>query len=197
MSDIGRRPSFFATPAEFRSWLEQQHATSEELWVGFYKKGSGTPSITWDEAVGEALCFGWIDGIRKRIDDLSYMIRFTPRKPGSTWSTVNIKRVEELTQAGRMQPAGLRAFEERSAAKSGIYSYEQRDGVQLDAADEAEFRANRQAWDFFQSQPAWYKKAAIWSVVSAKKDETRRRRLASLIEHSAQGQTLPALTRNA
>jgi uncharacterized protein YdeI (YjbR/CyaY-like superfamily) len=145
--------------------------------------------------VDAALCFGWIDGIRKRIDDQRYMIRFTPRKPGSTWSAVNINRVEELMRQGLMRPAGLKAFEERAAEKSGIYSYEQKDGVQLDAADEAQFRANEPAWDFFQSQPASYRRAALWWVVSAKKDETRRKRLANLIEYSAQGQTLPSLTR--
>lgn len=187
-------PTFFATPAELRDWLAAHHAEARELWVGFYKKRSGQPSITWPEAVDEALCVGWIDGVRKSIDDDRYTIRFTPRKPGSIWSAVNVKRVEDLTEQGRMRPAGLTAFAGRSAAKSGIYAYEQPD-VALDAAAEQEFQANRPAWDFFQAQPAWYRKAAIWWVISAKQDQTRRKRLATLITDSARGRTLAQLTR--
>ena len=188
-------PTFFPTPADFRAWLERNHDTKAELLVGFYKKGSGRPSITWPESVDQALCFGWIDGVRRGIDDESYTIRFTPRKVTSTWSSVNIKRVGELTSEGLMRPAGLEAFERRSAAKSGIYSYEQRREAKLDAEQERQFRAHEQAWSFFQSQPAGYRRTATYWVVSAKRDETRRRRLATLIDDSANGRRLRHLTR--
>ncbi len=162
--------------------------------MGFHKKGSGLPSITWPEAVDQALCFGWIDGIRKSIDDTSYMIRFTPRKARSTWSAVNIKRAQELAELGLIHPAGIAAFEARTADRSGVYSFEQRGAVALGEELEEEFRANAVAWDFFQTQAPSYRKAAIWWVISAKKDETRRRRLAALIEDSTQGRTVPSLT---
>ncbi|HWM92332.1 MAG TPA: YdeI/OmpD-associated family protein [Thermoanaerobaculia bacterium] len=178
---------FFSTPSEFRAWLEKHHEREKELLVGFYKKGSGKPSITWPESVDEALCFGWIDGVRKSLGEESYMIRFTPRKPSSNWSAVNVARVEELSREGRMRPAGLKAFEERSEAKTGIYAYEQKDAATLEKAEERQFKANKPAWEFFHSQPAWYRKTAIWRVVSAKKEETRKKRLATLIEESAQG----------
>ena len=180
-------PTFFAAPEKFRAWLEKHHKTEQELLVGFYKKGSGLPSITWPESVDEALCFGWIDGVRKSLGEDSYTIRFTPRKPGSNWSAVNVARVEELSRLGRMHPAGLAAFEKRSEAKTGIYAYEQKEGAALEKAEEKQLRANKAAWEFFQSQPAWYKRTAIWRVVSAKKEETRRKRLAKLIEESAAG----------
>jgi uncharacterized protein YdeI (YjbR/CyaY-like superfamily) len=189
------KPRFFATPDDFRRWLEKNHASAGELWVGFYKVGSGKPSITWPESVDEALCVGWIDGIRKSIDDESYMIRFTPRKATSTWSAVNIKRMAELQSQGRVLPAGLEAFEKRTEKKSGIYAYEQRGSAELDEAAERQFREQKAAWEFFQAQPPWYRKTAIWWVVSAQKEETRQRRLASLIESSAQGQTIRELTR--
>lgn len=188
-------PTFFATPSAFRAWFEEHHDTAQELLVGFYKKGSGKPSITWPEAVDEALCFGWIDGVRKGIDDISYTIRFTPRKPRSTWSAVNIKRVGELTELGRMRPAGLKAFEGRTEENSSIYAYEQEKSAELDAAYEQQFRANNQAWDFFQAQAAWYRRTAIWWVISAKREETRLKRLATLIEDSEQGRTIAPLTR--
>ena len=180
-------PTFFAEPSEFRAWLENHHETERELLVGFYKKGSGRPSITWPESVDEALCFGWIDGVRKSLGEDSYTIRFTPRKPGSTWSAVNVARVEELSRLGRMRPAGLEAFEKRSEAKTGTYSYEQKEAAELEKAEEKQFRADKAAWEFFQSQPAWYRRTAIWRVVSAKKEETRKKRLAKLIEESARG----------
>ena len=180
-------PAFFATPADFCAWLEKHHKTEQELLVGFYKKGSGRPSITWPESVDEALCFGWIDGVRKSLGDDSYTIRFTPRKPGSTWSAVNVGRVQELTRLGRMRPAGLEAFEKRSEAKTGTYAYEQKEDAKLEKAEEKQLRADKAAWEFFQSQPAWYRRTAIWRVVSAKKEETRKKRLAKLIEESAQG----------
>ena len=188
-------PTFFATPAEFRTWLEAHHANEKELLVGYYKVGSGRPSITWPESVDEALCFGWIDGVRRRIDDASYCIRFTPRKPRSIWSAVNIARVAELTQQGHMRPTGLAAFEARTDAKSAIYAYEQRENAALNDADEQEFRANEAAWAFFQAQPAWYRKTASWWVISAKKEETRRKRLLTLIGDSEEGRTIRELTR--
>jgi len=183
----GVKPVFFAEPSELRAWLEKNHEREQELFVGFYKKGTGLPSITWPEAVDEALCFGWIDGVRKSLGEDSYKIRFTPRKPGSTWSAVNVGRVEELTRLGRMRPAGLAAFEKKTAAKTGTYAYEQKEDAALEKAEEKQFRANKAAWEFFQSQPPWYRRTAIWRVVSAKKEETRKSRLAKLIEESAQG----------
>ncbi len=184
-------PLFFPSPADFRAWLEANHEHAQELWVGYYKKGSGKPSLTWPESVDQALCFGWIDGLRKSIDADRYMIRFTPRKPGSNWSAVNIRKVDELTGQGLMRPAGIRAFENRKEAKSEIYSYEQRENAALNQAQEQQLRANPQAWEFFQSRPGSYRKAAIWWVVSAKKEETRARRLAELIALSAEGRLIP------
>ena len=187
-------PHFFSNPAEFRSWLELHHAAEKELWVGYYKKGTGLPSMTWPESVDEALCFGWIDGIRKSIDGERYMIRFTPRKPRSIWSAVNMNRVEELTREGRMKPEGLRAYEARSEERSAVYSFEQKEPAVLTEAYEREFRANEAAWAFFEAQAAWYRKAAIHLVMSAKKEETRRKRLAQLIEDSSAGWTVPSLS---
>ncbi len=187
-------PTFFPTPADFRRWLQAHHATEKELLVGFYKTGSGQPSITWPESVDQALCFGWIDGLRKRVDDERYTIRFTPRKPTSTWSAVNIKRVEELTQLGLMTPAGLKAFEARQANKYGIYSYEQRT-AELPPAYDKVLKANRAAWTFFQAQPASYRKAAMWWIVSAKQETTRLKRLEQLIDLSAHAQQIPQFTR--
>ena len=190
-----RAPLFFATPGEFRAWLTKNHERKQELWVGFYRKDSGRPSITWPESVDEALCVGWIDGIRKRLDAVSYKIRFTPRKRGSTWSAVNIARIAELTSAGRMRAAGLAAFNQRVEAKSGIYAYEQRKNAALDPAAEKQFRANSKAWKFFHSQPAGYRKTATWWVISAKRAETRAKRLATLIEDSAAGLPIRQLDR--
>lgn len=189
------KPTFFATPSRFRGWLVKHHDSAQELWVGFYKKSSGKASITWPEAVDAALCFGWVDGVRKGIDDLSYANRFTPRRPRSNWSTRNVKRVKELTKLGLMNPAGLKAFEARTEEKSGTYSYEQRHLARLEKADERRFRADKKAWDYFQKQAPSYRQAAIWWVMSAKKEETRRRRLATLIEDSGHGRTVPPLTR--
>lgn len=185
---------FFESPHEFRAWFEANHETATELFVGYYKKGSGKPSITWEESVDQALCFGWIDGVRKRIDDESYKIRFTPRKSRSIWSAVNIKRMEELSAQGLVKPAGLKVFEQRRGERSEVYSYEQ-ENLKLDEADEALFKANGQAWDFFQSTAPSYQKAALWWIVSAKKPETRQKRLITLIEDSANGKTLPQFTR--
>lgn len=195
MTPMTGSPVFFATPEEFRAWLEENHATARELWVGYTKKGVGRPSITWPESVDEALCFGWIDGIRRSVDDTSYMNRFTPRRPGSNWSAVNIARVAELTAQGRMRPAGLAAFDRRRDETTAVYSYEQRHQAALEEAEEQQLRADPAAWQFFQARPPSYRQAAIRWVISAKKAETRQSRLARLIEDSAQGRTVPPLTR--
>jgi uncharacterized protein YdeI (YjbR/CyaY-like superfamily) len=189
------KPQFFATPADWRAWLEKHHDDRKELWVGLYKRDSGRPSITWPEAVDCALCFGWIDGLRKSIDDVSYMNRFTPRKPRSAWSAVNIKRATELSELGLMHPAGLAAFEKRDGDRSAIYAYEQRNSPKLPPAFEKEFRRRIEAWDFFQAQPPWYRRTSTYWVISAKKDQTRRSRLATLIECSARRKAIPPLSR--
>ncbi|HXH38512.1 MAG TPA: YdeI/OmpD-associated family protein [Thermoanaerobaculia bacterium] len=186
-------PTFFATPAAFRKWLEKNHDKASELLVGFHKKDSGRPSMTWPESVDQALCFGWIDGVRRRIDDASYSIRFTPRKPISNWSAVNIARVAELTKLGLMRPAGLRAFEKRREDKSSIYSYENELRT-FEPAHEKTFRANRKAWQFFNAQPPSYRRVCIYWVMSAKKEETRARRLATLIDDSANGRRIGVVT---
>jgi uncharacterized protein YdeI (YjbR/CyaY-like superfamily) len=186
-------PTFFRTPSAWRKWLAKHHARTAELWVGFYRKDSGRESITWPESVDEALCFGWIDGLRKSVDEVSYQIRFSPRKPGSVWSAINIRRARELIEEGRMQPAGRAAFEVRKENRSGIYSYEQR-GEQLQAPYDRLLEKNRAASNFFQAQPASYRKAVGWWVVSAKREETRLKRMAKLIEHSARGQRVPEFT---
>jgi uncharacterized protein YdeI (YjbR/CyaY-like superfamily) len=186
-------PTFYATPAEWRAWLEEHHADEREHWVGFHKRGSGRPSITWPESVDQALCFGWIDGVRKRVDDERYMIRFTPRKRSSRWSKVNVARVAELTEAGLMQPAGLAAFEART--QEGTYSYEQRDAAAFDPERERRLRADAGAWAYFSAQPPWYRRTATHWVMSAKREETRDRRLARLIEDSAAGRAVGPLAR--
>jgi uncharacterized protein YdeI (YjbR/CyaY-like superfamily) len=187
------KPIFFATRREFRDWLDAHHTTATELWMGLYKKSSGRPSITWPEAVDEALCFGWIDGVRQRIDDESYMNRFTPRKADSNWSAVNVRRVGELTKQGRMRAAGLKAFRERREDKTATYSYEQRHLAKLDPAQERRFRSKKQAWEWFQTQPKGYRTTAVYWVMSAKRPETRERRLETLIEDSAKGRRVPPL----
>jgi uncharacterized protein YdeI (YjbR/CyaY-like superfamily) len=189
------KPTFFATPAEFRAWLEANHETETELLVGFYKKGSGRPSITWPESVDEALCFGWIDGVRRSIDGEAYSIRFTPRTPRSIWSDANTKRAGELIEAGRMAAAGHAALERRDPSRAGVYSFEQRKAPKLAPEHERRFRANEAAWAWFNAQPPSYRRPAIHWVVSAKREETRERRLATLIEDSAAGRTIKPLTR--
>lgn len=179
--------TFFATPAAFRVWLSTHHDSAPELLVGFYKVGTGKRSITWQESVDQALCFGWIDGIRKRLDEARYTIRFTPRRPGSIWSAVNIRRAEELRAAGLMQAAGLAAYERRSEAKSRVYAYEQRHSITLDPAHQSLLEADRAAWSFFQRQPPSYRKVAIYWVVSARKEETRLRRIGALVKACAEG----------
>ena len=189
------KPVFFATAGELREWLERNHATATELFVGFYKRGSGKPSITWQELVDEELCFGWIDGVRLGIDEVSYANRITPRTPRSTWSAINIARVKDLTRLGRMHPAGLKAFERCTKEPSAIYSYEQRTSARLDPAAERSFRANKKAWTYFKAQPPGYRQGATWWVVSAKREETRKKRLATLIADSALGRAIGPLRR--
>jgi uncharacterized protein YdeI (YjbR/CyaY-like superfamily) len=189
-------PRFFATPDELRAWLAENHEAETELWVGFWRAATGKGGVTWTQAVDEALCFGWIDGIRKSIDGERYTNRFTPRTARSTWSAVNVRRAQELIELGRMAPAGLRAFDARREDRSGVYSYEQRT-VDLPEPYASQLRANAEAHAFFESRPASYRKAAMWWVVSAKREETRQRRLATLIEDSAHGRTIPPLTRPA
>jgi uncharacterized protein YdeI (YjbR/CyaY-like superfamily) len=191
---VSDRPTFFRSPAEFRRWLERNHAKEAELWVGFHKKDSGRASITWPEAVDEALCFGWIDGVRYRIDETSYRIRFTPRKPRSVWSLVNVKRVAALKKLGRMRAAGLQAFGRADPKRSRTYSYERRNPT-LGAAHEKKLRANKRAWIFFQAQPPSYRRMVTWWVVSAKQEDTQRRRLATLIAHLEAGRRLGMFTR--
>ena len=180
---------FFQTPADFRSWLEKNHAKAAELWVGFYKRGSGKPSITWPESVDQALCFGWIDGVRKRINETSYQIRFTPRRRGSIWSAINIKRAEELVRQKQMRPGGLKAFAARIENKSGIYSYEQK-STELSKPYAKALKKNKAAWNFFGKQSPSYRKMIGWWIVSAKKEETRMARLAKLISESAKRKRL-------
>ncbi len=179
-------PTYFDGPAAFRRWLTKHHDSADELWVGYHKKATGKPSMTWPESVDEALCFGWIDGIRKSVDGDRYKIRFTPRRPGSIWSAKNIGSAERLIEDGRMKPAGLAAFKKRKEDRSRRYSFEQ-GRVELPEDYEKQFRARKRAWQFFSSQPPGYRKTATLWILSAKREETRARRLATLIEDSAAG----------
>lgn len=178
-------PQFFATAVEFRQWLQVNAAAAEALLVGFYKVGSGRPSLSWPESVDEALCFGWIDGVRKRIDEHAYSIRFTPRKPGSIWSAINIAKVESLRKQGRMTAAGLQAFAQRQEHRSGIYSYEQPDTAELTPQEQIEFRRNIEAWRFFEAAAPSYRKTLLHWVTTARKPQTREARLSRLISASA------------
>jgi len=189
------KPTFFATPAEFRAWFEANHQSAKELLVGFYKRGSGKPSISWPESVDEALCFGWIDGVRKSIDEDAYTIRFTPRKSTSIWSAINVAKVAALETLGRMTPAGRRAFASRTPERTGVYSFERSSAAVLRPDEEQRLRANAKAAAFFDAQPPWYRRTSIHWVSSAKRDETRSRRLEQLIADSAQGRTIGPLTR--
>jgi uncharacterized protein YdeI (YjbR/CyaY-like superfamily) len=183
------KPKFFRTATDFGTWLGKNHATATELWVGFYKKDSRKPSITWPESVDQALCFGWIDGIRKRVDGISYQIRFTPRRRGSIWSAINIKRAEELVRQKQMRPAGIKAFAARIENKSGIYSYEQR-STELQQPYAKLLKKNKAAWNFFRTQSPSYRKIIGWWIITAKKEETRMARLTKLISESAKGKRL-------
>jgi len=180
------KPTFFAKQSEFRTWLKKNHQKETALLVGFYKVGSGYPSMTWSQSVDEALCFGWIDGVRTSIDKDSYSIRFTQRKPTSIWSAVNIKKMEELTKQGLMQPAGLAIFEKRTAAKSSIYSHET-EAATFAPNFEKQFKANKKAWDYFQSLAPSYKKTSTHWVMGAKQEATQLKRLNQLIAESEQG----------
>ncbi len=187
------KPTFFPTPNDFRKWLEANHERHPELLVGFYKKGTGRPSITWPESVEQALCFGWIDGVRRSVDEHSYTIRFTPRKADSNWSAINIRTVNRLIEQGLMHRAGVTAFERRSEKRSVIYSYEQKKDHKLPPVFEKKLKANKEAWDFFQSRAPHYRRTAAYWVISAVKEETREKRLATLIADSAAGRLIGPL----
>jgi uncharacterized protein YdeI (YjbR/CyaY-like superfamily) len=189
------KPVFFATAEEFGAWLEEHHETESELLVGFHKKGSGKPSLTWQEAVEQALRFGWIDSVRRSLDDESYTNRFTPRKRNSNWSEINVATVERLKAEGLMAPAGLRAYETRKPERTGIYSFERRKAAKLPPGFVKRFRANAAAWEWFSARPPGYRRTAAHWVISAKREETRERRLQTLIDCSAEGRTVPPLTR--
>jgi uncharacterized protein YdeI (YjbR/CyaY-like superfamily) len=184
---MATKPIYFATPKAFRAWLKRHHANAADLLVGFHKVGTGEPSIRWSEAVDQALCFGWIDGVRRRIDDSSYSIRFTPRRPGSNWSAINIRKVAELESEGLMAPAGMKAFERRLERKSKIYSYEQSEAPPLDEALQRKWKANKKAWAFFQAQTPATQRRVLRYVVTAQKEETRLKRLLRVIEAFAEG----------
>ena len=190
------KPVFFESAPKLQAWMRKNSKNAEELWVGFYKTRSGKASVTYSEAVDEALCCGWIDGVRHSIDDVAYKIRFTPRRTKSQWSAINIKRMQKLIDAGRVQAAGLSAFED-AKHQTRTYSYEQRNESKLSTADERKFHADRSAWSFFQAQAPWYRRTTIFWVVSAKKEATRQKRLATLIQDSAQRKNVAPLTRKA
>jgi len=188
-------PKFFKTQKELRKWFEKNHNKKDEMWIGYFKIATGKQSITWSESVDEAICFGWIDGIRKSINDESYMIRFTPRKPRSNWSAVNIEKVKKLSRLGLMKPEGIEAYGRRKEHKSKIYSYEQKD-VQLDKSFDEKFKKNKKAWQFFTKKLApSYRKISIRWVMSAKQEKTRLKRLDILIASSAKGEKIPLLVR--
>lgn len=193
-SHLVAEPVHFATGEEFSTWLDQHHATETELVVGFYKVSTGKRSLTWSEAVDQALCFGWIDGVRRSLGPDAYTIRFTPRKPRSIWSNNNVARVERLIALGVMRPAGLTAYEARDPARTGVYSSESEDRG-LGPGFEAEFRRHEDAWSWFERQPAGYRRAAAHWVTTAKKEQTRRSRLGTLIENSAHGRKVRPLRR--
>jgi uncharacterized protein YdeI (YjbR/CyaY-like superfamily) len=187
--------TFFESPFDLHKWLEENFDKATELQIGFHKVHAKKTTATYAEALDEALCFGWIDGVRRRIDEDSFTIRFSPRKPGSIWSNVNVKRVNELMAMGRMKPSGIAAFEKRKQAKEGIYAYEQKD-QELGGEFKKKFMENKEAWAFFQKQPAWYQRTASWLIISAKREETRWKKLDELIRESAEGRTIKTLTRN-
>lgn len=187
------KPKFFSTPAEFREWLEQNHDTASELLIGFHKRASGKKSITYPEALDEALCFGWIDGVRKKLNETSFVQRFTPRKPRSIWSNINVDHIERLKKEGRVHASGLAAYERRDPKRTGIYSFEN-DPAKLAPDYEKKFRLNKRAWKFFEEQAPYYKRLMIFRIMAGKKEETRIRRLDQLIECSANGHRVGLLT---
>ena len=186
------KPKFFSSPEQFREWLKQNHDSTTELWLVFHKKSSGKKSITYAEALDEALCFGWIDGVRKKLNETSYIQRFTPRKPRSIWSNINVRHVERLKKEGRIHAAGLEAYARRDPKRTGIYSFENRPR-ELSPSYEKTFRQNTKAWKFFQEQPPSYKRLMIFRTMSAKKEETQLRRLKQLIELSERGVRMDAI----
>jgi uncharacterized protein YdeI (YjbR/CyaY-like superfamily) len=187
-------PRFFATPAEFRRWLEKNHLSASELWVGFHKRHTGTPSIDWPQSVDCALCFGWIDGLRKSLGEASYVIRFTPRKPASSWSAINIRKVAALSKQGLMAPAGLAIFGKRDAVREPGYSV--KTWKSFDAATLAAFKAKKKAWKFFEAQPPGYRAHVAHWIMNAKRDETRAKRLAQAVAASAAGTRLETFLSN-
>jgi uncharacterized protein YdeI (YjbR/CyaY-like superfamily) len=187
------KPIYFSSPQEFYDWLEENHETETEVYVGYWKKHTGQPSLSWSEAVDQALCFGWIDGKVNRVDEERHMQRFTPRRNGSNWSKINVEKVAKLQEAGLMRPAGLAAFEKRDRGKVGVYSFE--NDAQLAPGYEARLRANKAAAAYFDSRPPWYRRTAVHLVMSAKREETRERRLEQLIEDSAAGRDIKQLRR--
>jgi uncharacterized protein YdeI (YjbR/CyaY-like superfamily) len=184
---------FFATAADLRAWFERHHATAPELFVGYWKKGAGGTGVSHPEAIEQALCFGWIDSVARRLDDRRYQVRFTPRRKGSVWSAINVAKIAELTERGLMHPAGIHAFEQRKIDQTAVYSYEQPEAAQLTAEQTARIKADRAAWDWFSKQTPAYRRSATHWVVTAKRPETRERRLAQLIADSAAGRKVPPL----
>jgi uncharacterized protein YdeI (YjbR/CyaY-like superfamily) len=183
-------PTFFDSAADFRAWLERNHATEAELLVGFRKVGTGSPNMTWPESVDEALCFGWIDGVTRRIDGSTYSVRFTPRRPNSIWSAVNLRKVEALVAEGRMRPAGLRVYEARNPAKEKVYSFEQEHPAELDAHELAALKARPATWAYFESTPPGYRKTVIHWITTAKQPATRTKRFASFLQACSEGRRL-------
>ncbi len=187
-------PIFFESPEAFYAWLEENHETESEVYVGFYKQATGKRAMSWSEAVDQALCFGWIDSRANAIDDERYMQRFTPRKPGSNWSKINVEKVARLKEEGKMRPAGLAAFEQRRDDKTGVYSFE-RENAELPPEYEQRLRANAAAAEYWDAKAPWYRRTATHWVMSAKREETRERRLGQLIEDSANGVDVKPLRR--
>jgi len=183
-------PHFFETQDDFRQWLDKHHTTETELLVGFYKVGSGKPTMMWPESVDQALCYGWIDGIRKSLATDRYTIRFTPRKASSIWSAINIDKMENLIAKKLVKPAGLAAYEKRTESKSRVYSHERTEDAVLPTEMENEFKANAAAWAFFNKQAPYYKKTVIHLIISAKQEKTRQSRFEKLLNASAEGKRL-------
>jgi uncharacterized protein YdeI (YjbR/CyaY-like superfamily) len=190
---MATKPVYFATPAKFRAWLEAHHATATEVLVGFHKVGSGKPSMTWSESVDEAVCFGWIDGIRKSLGATAYTIRFTPRKPTSIWSAINVDKVAALRKANKMRPAGEAAFAKRTDARTGVYAFERNEAAVLSVEHATALAANTKAHAWFTAQAPWYQRTAIHWVISAKQPATRERRFAELVHDSAAGRRIKPL----
>ncbi len=192
---FGMTLHFFETPSELRTWFSRNHVKSDELWVGYYKRSSGKKSLTWDQSVEEALCYGWIDGVRMSVDDESYTIRFTPRRPGSTWSQKNIRTAEKLIRSRRIRPAGLAAFQKRKESRSGIYAYE-REKTIFNEDYERRLKENDKAWAFFNSQAPSYQRTVRYWIMDAKQEETRQKRLRELIADSSMGRKVKPFRSN-